>query len=77
MDVGSTAISMVYTYFDPDASWYSLGTLAVLRQIIWAAEHRRRYAYLGFYVTENPHLNYKARFTPQQRYDGQTWLLVI
>ena len=75
MDVGAMSISMVYTSFEPGAhaARLSLGTLAVLRQILWAAEHRRRYAYLGFYVADNPHLNYKSRFTPQQRYDGEHW----
>ncbi len=73
MDLGAESISMVYTYFDPDAAHLSLGTLAVLRQILWAIEHRRRYAYLGFYVADNPHLNYKSRFTPQQRLHRGVW----
>ncbi|MCM2372889.1 arginyltransferase [Aporhodopirellula aestuarii] len=73
MDVGDNSISAVYTHFDPDASRYSPGTLAVLKQIQWASQHNRRWAYLGLYVSSNPHLNYKARFLPQQRMRHGKW----
>lgn len=73
MDVGADSLSAVYTHFDPAASRYSLGTYAVLKQIQWAVENDRRYLYLGMYVSENPHLNYKARFVPQQRLDQGHW----
>ncbi|MFG0255257.1 MAG: arginyltransferase [Rhodopirellula sp. JB053] len=73
MDVGENSISAVYTHFDPEASRYSVGTLAVLKQVQWAVEHQRRWAYLGLYVASNPHLNYKARFVPQQRLRQGQW----
>lgn len=73
MDIGDTAISAVYTHFDPASARYSLGTLAVLKQIQWAVEHGRQWAYLGLYVHSNPHLNYKSRFTPQQRLIAGQW----
>ena len=72
IDVGRTSISAVYTHFHPDASQLSLGTYAILKQIQWAAENQMQWVYLGMYVADNPHLNYKARFAPQQRLiDGQ------
>ena len=72
IDVGETSISAVYTHFDPDHARYSLGTYAILKQIQWAQEMGRTYVYLGMYVADNSHLNYKARFGPQQRLcDGQ------
>ncbi|TWT59214.1 arginyltransferase [Allorhodopirellula solitaria] len=72
MDVGRTSVSAVYTHFDPAAARYSPGTLGVLKQIEWALEHERKWVYLGLYVSSNAHLNYKARFVPQQRLiDGQ------
>lgn len=73
MDVGSTSVSAVYTHFDPQASRFSPGTLSVLKQIEWAAEHHRRWVYLGLYVGSNPHLNYKSRFVPQQRLIAGEW----
>lgn len=73
MDVGEQSVSAVYTHFDPAASRYSPGTLAVLQQIQWAQEHGRRWIYLGLYVASNSHLNYKARFRPQERLINGTW----
>jgi len=74
MDVGAESVSAVYTFFDPDYSRYSPGTYAVLSQIRWAAAHGRRYVYLGMYVASNRHLNYKARFGPQQRFIDGHWI---
>ncbi|TWT76751.1 arginyl-tRNA-protein transferase [Planctomycetes bacterium CA13] len=73
-DVGRQSASAVYTHFCCEASWYSLGTYAVLKQMRWAAENGRRYLYLGMYVTENRHLNYKARYLPQQRLIDDKWV---
>ena len=73
MDVGEQSVSAVYTHFAPSASRYSPGTLAVLQQIQWAQNHGRRWVYLGLYVASNPHLNYKARFGPQQRLIDGVW----
>ncbi|HBJ33240.1 MAG TPA: arginyltransferase, partial [Planctomycetaceae bacterium] len=64
----------VYTHFDPDYSKYSLGTYAILRQIAWAQQTRRQYVYLGMYVQENSHLNYKSRFIVQQRLIRGEWV---
>ncbi len=76
MDVGRTSTSAVYTHFDPAASRYSLGTYAVLKQIQWAIATDRRYVYLGMFVAANQHLNYKARFAPQQRLHDDQWISV-
>ena len=73
MDVGRQSVSAVYTHFDPAAARYSPGTLAVLQQISWARNYHRRWVYLGLYVASNAHLNYKAKFLPQQRRIGGTW----
>lgn len=73
IDVGERSLSAVYTHFDPDFSRYSLGTYAVLKQIEYAAKTGRPYVYLGMYVAQNRHLNYKARFVPQQRLIAGVW----
>ena len=73
MDVGQQSVIAVYTHFDPAASRYSPGTLAVLQQIQWAQVNQRRWVYLGLYVASNPHLNYKARFAPQERLINGRW----
>lgn len=74
VDIGRTSTSAVYTHFDPQASRYSLGTYAILKQIDWAKETGRRFVYLGMYVAANQHLNYKARFLPQQRLCADKWI---
>jgi arginyl-tRNA--protein-N-Asp/Glu arginylyltransferase len=74
VDVGQTSLSAVYTHFDPAAGRYCLGTLAVLEQFEWAREHGRTWVYLGMYVAQNQHLNYKARFMPQQRLERGQWV---
>ena len=72
-DIGEESLSAVYTFFDPDQSRYSLGTLAVLHHMRRAIDEGYRYVYLGMYVADNPHLNYKARFRPQQRLVAGKW----
>jgi arginyl-tRNA--protein-N-Asp/Glu arginylyltransferase len=72
VDCGTESLSAVYTYFDPQFEKLSLGTYAILKQMQLAENTGRKYVYLGLYVAENQHLNYKARFTPQERLiDGQ------
>jgi len=73
VDCGSNSVSAVYTYFDPAFSKLSIGTYSILKQIEFARDTGRHYAYLGMYVSENHHLNYKARFTPQERWIGGKW----
>jgi arginine-tRNA-protein transferase len=73
MDVGMDATSAVYTYFDPDFDKLSLGTYAVLKQMEWTQQTGRKLLYLGMYVESNPHLNYKSRFVPQERYIDGLW----
>lgn len=74
VDVGETSTSAVYTHFSPTANRLSIGTYAILKQIEWARNHQRRYVYLGMYVAGNAHLNYKARFLPQQRLSDSDWV---
>ncbi len=74
VDCGRLSLSAVYTYFDPKYSKLSLGTYSILKQIEFARDSGRQFAYLGMYVSENRHLNYKARFTPQERWIDGRWV---
>lgn len=73
IDLGQDAINAVYTHFDPEYGRFCIGTLAILKQIQWAQETGRTFVYLGLFVAENRHLNYKDRFRPQQRLFGGVW----
>tara|TARA_R110002049_G_scaffold2750_2_gene21425 strand:- start:193063 stop:193878 length:816 start_codon:yes stop_codon:yes gene_type:complete len=74
VDIGQSSVSAVYTFFDPAMSRYSLGTYALLKTIQWARQSERPFVYLGMYVAANRHLNYKARFSPQQRLIRGEWV---
>lgn len=76
LDLGLESASAVYTYFDPDESARSLGTFAVLAAIEWARRENLSYLYLGLLVEQNVHLNYKAKFNPQERLVAGRWTLV-
>ena len=73
VDFGAESLSAVYTFFDPESSRYSPGTYAILKQIDWAVRNDYQWVYLGMYVEDNSHLNYKARFAPQQRRLAGNW----
>lgn len=73
IDCGDKSISAVYTYFDPDFSKLSIGTYSILKQIELCSSTNRTFLYLGMYVKENRHLNYKAKFLPQQRWVQGSW----
>ncbi|MCF7913614.1 MAG: arginyltransferase [Spirochaetaceae bacterium] len=62
MDMSPSVLSAIYCYWDPNYAHLSLGTYAVLRQIALARQRRSEYLYLGYYVHENAHMNYKAKF---------------
>lgn len=74
IDCGQNSLSAVYTYFDPAYSKLSLGTYSILKQFEFARLTGRQYVYLGMYVAQNQHLNYKGRFTPQERWIAGSWV---
>ena len=74
VDFGASDISSVYFYFDPELSSRSLGTYSALVEILWMKRQRMRYYYLGLYVEDCRHLNYKARYHPHERLVNKRWL---
>lgn len=72
-DVVAGALSAVYTFFDPDQSHRSLGTLAVLRQLQWATEQGYQHLYLGYWIKDHPKMDYKRRFRPLESFNGRSW----
>ena len=73
VDLGRDSLNAVYTHFDPQFGKYCIGTLAALKQILLAQQTGRTFVYLGLFVAENSHLNYKDRFRPQQRLRQGVW----
>jgi arginyl-tRNA--protein-N-Asp/Glu arginylyltransferase len=73
-DKGLTSMSAVYTFFDPDLNSDGLGTYSIFKQIEYCQKMGLRHLYLGYYVAESKHMQYKSRFTPNERLiDGQ-WI---
>ncbi|MGL4635202.1 MAG: arginyltransferase [Beijerinckiaceae bacterium] len=75
-DVLSDGLSMVYSFFDADEESRSLGTLMILDHIKRAQELGLRYLYLGYWVQGSQKMNYKGRFTPQERLMPEGWMRV-
>ena len=75
-DVLSDGLSMVYSFFDPDAGDRSLGTLMILDHIERARAMRLTYVYLGYWVPGSRTMDYKGRFLPQERLMPSGWTRV-
>jgi arginyl-tRNA--protein-N-Asp/Glu arginylyltransferase len=72
-DVLSDGLSMVYSFFDPDAGDRSLGTLMILDHIERARTMGLDYVYLGYWVQGSRKMDYKGRFLPQERLLPTGW----
>ena len=67
---------MVYSFFDPDYSNRSLGTLMILEHISRAAELGLPHVYLGYWVKNSPKMDYKRSFQPLEVLSGDEWRLM-
>jgi leucyl-tRNA---protein transferase len=72
-DVLGDGLSMVYSFFDPEASHRSLGTFMILDHIARARRIGLPYVYLGYWVRGSRKMDYKGRFIPQERLLAEGW----
>ncbi|MEQ8787250.1 MAG: arginyltransferase [Pirellulaceae bacterium] len=71
-DRGTTSLSAVYCFFDPQCGKLSPGVYSILTQIELCRRWGLRQLYLGYYIAESSHMAYKANYRPHQRLiDGQ------
>jgi arginine-tRNA-protein transferase len=73
VDVVPRGFSAVYTFFEPAAPRWSLGTLAILFQIEEARRRGLTWVYLGFWIRESNKMNYKAQFRPLECLTETGW----
>ena len=73
VDLGRTAASSVYFYFDPDRSDLSPGVYSALQEIELCRATGRSHLYLGLYVADCSRLSYKARYGPHERLVDGDW----
>lgn len=73
VDLLDDGISAIYTYFNPEISKYSPGTLAVALICKLAKQYNLPYVYLGYWVKNSKKMNYKAQFRPLEIYNDEIW----
>ena len=64
---------MVYSFYEPDYTDRSLGTLMILDHIRRARRMGLPYVYLGYWVEGSRKMAYKARFKPQEHLGPKGW----
>ncbi len=72
-DVLIDGLSMVYSFYDTDAPSRSLGTWIILDHILRAKAMGLPYLYLGYWISGSRKMDYKARFSPQERLTHSGW----
>ena len=66
-------LSMVYSFFDPQADARSLGTYMILDHIALARRHGLPHVYLGYWVEGSRKMAYKIRFAPLEGLTTEGW----
>jgi arginyl-tRNA--protein-N-Asp/Glu arginylyltransferase len=72
-DVLADGLSMVYSFYDPEYSYRSLGTFMILDHVRRARKLGLPFVYLGYWVEGSPKMDYKTRFRPQERLGPRGW----
>ncbi len=66
-------LSSVYTFFAPAEAHRSLGRLAVLKQVEWAAQMGLPWVYLGYWISACRKMSYKSEYAPLEFYRDGEW----
>lgn len=73
-DTLADGLSAVYTFFDPDHRYRSLGNLAILVQTELAREQALPYLYLGYWIRDCNKMSYKSDYQPLQYFAEDRWM---
>jgi len=65
-DMTDFSLSAIYCYFDDSYARNSLGSFAIYKEIEFGLENDLQFFYLGYYIRDNRHMSYKARYRPNQ-----------
>lgn len=66
-------LSLVYSFFEPEASERSPGTAMIMRQIEMAANLGLPFVYLGYWIAESRKMAYKRGFRPLEALTAEGW----
>ncbi len=72
-DLLADGLSMVYSFYDPEAETRGLGTFMILDHIRRARKRGLPYVYLGYWVDGARKMDYKRRFRPQEHLGQDGW----
>ena len=72
-DVLANGLSMVYSFFDTDPKYKSLGTFMILDHLRKARKKGLPYLYMGYWVEGSQKMEYKTRFQPQEHLGMSGW----
>lgn len=67
LDRSVVSLSSVYFIYNRDFVCRSPGTFSILQEIEYTRKLGLLYYYLGYYIRENSHMAYKAKFFPNER----------
>lgn len=69
-------LSAVYTFFEPEQQSRSLGTYAVLTQVLRAQAENIEHVYLGYWVPGSRKMDYKRNFKPLEILTHRGWRML-
>ena len=75
-DILANGLSMVYSFFDMDSEFQSLGTYMILDHFRRARKMGLPYVYMGYWVEGSRKMEYKRRFLPQEELTMKGWTRV-
>lgn len=70
-------LSAVYTFFEPELEWRSLGVYAVLWEIEEAKRLQRDWLYLGYWIQECQKMSYKIEYQPIEIFYQGKWQVLL
>ena len=65
---------MVYSFYEPEEAYRSLGTYMILEHIALARRLGLPYLYLGYWIEGSRKMDYKARFGPLEQLGPNGWV---
>lgn len=72
-DVLDDGLSAVYSFFEPEEKYFSLGRYAILWQIAHAQQLGLTHLYLGYWIKDCAKMNYKTQYQPIEGFIDEQW----
>ncbi len=74
LDILDDGLSAVYSFFDPESSYKSLGTFLILKTIELCQQQQLPFCYLGYYIQNCDKMSYKQNFQPAEVFIQNRWV---